>query len=39
VRYEGANHGFNCDARDSYHEPSAKAAWARTLEFFGSNIG
>jgi carboxymethylenebutenolidase len=39
VRYEGANHGFNCDARSSYHEPSATAAWARTLDFFDANIG
>ena len=28
-----AGHGFNCDARGSYHEPSARLARARTLEF------
>ena len=26
-RYEGAGHGFHCDARDSYHEPSAEDGW------------
>ena len=34
VRYPDAGHGFHCDARASYHEPSAKDAWARTLEWF-----
>jgi carboxymethylenebutenolidase len=38
VRYPDANHGFNCDARDSYHEPSAKDAWQRTLDFFGTHL-
>jgi carboxymethylenebutenolidase len=33
VRYPDANHGFHCDARSSYHEPSAKDAWERTLAF------
>ena len=28
-----AAHGFNCDARGSYHEPSARLARERTLEF------
>jgi carboxymethylenebutenolidase len=28
-----AGHGFNCDARASYHEPSARLARERTLEF------
>jgi carboxymethylenebutenolidase len=36
VRYPGAGHGFHCDARpDSYHEPSARDAWGRTLDWFG----
>jgi carboxymethylenebutenolidase len=39
VRYPDANHGFNCDARDSYHEASAKDAWQRTLDFFGKHVG
>ncbi len=34
VRYPGAGHGFHCDRRDSYHEPSARDAWERTLEWF-----
>ena len=28
VRYSDAEHGFHCDARDSYHEASAKDALA-----------
>lgn len=28
-----ADHGFNCDLRDSYHAPSAKLAKTRTLDF------
>jgi carboxymethylenebutenolidase len=39
VRYAEANHGFNCDARSSYHEASAKDALGRTLAFFGEHIG
>jgi carboxymethylenebutenolidase len=31
--YEGAEHGFNCDARGSYHPLSAAIAQGRTLEF------
>lgn len=31
--YEGAEHGFNCDARGSYHPMSAAIAQGRTLEF------
>ncbi len=35
IRYPGAGHAFHCDERpESYHEPSATAAWARTLEWF-----
>jgi len=39
VRYAEANHGFNCDARSSYHEASATDALQRTLAFFGEHIG
>jgi len=28
-----AGHGFNCDERGSYHEPSATLARTRTLDF------
>ncbi len=34
VRYTEAAHGFNCDERDAYHEPSATDAWQRTLDHF-----
>jgi carboxymethylenebutenolidase len=34
VRYADADHGFNCDRRGSYHEPSATDAWARMLAWF-----
>ena len=34
-----ADHGFNCDQRDSYHAPSAKQARERTLEFFRKYVG
>lgn len=37
--YEGAGHGFNCDARPSYHPEAAKTAWARTMTFFADHIG
>lgn len=38
VRYPEAGHGFHCDARDSYHEASAKDAWHRTLRWFESHL-
>lgn len=34
VRYPDAGHGFHCDARKSYHEPSATDAWVRTVAWF-----
>ena len=34
-----AGHGFNCDARASYHEPSARLARQRTLEFLRKPVG
>ena len=33
-----AGHGFNCDQRGSYHEPSAKLARQRTLDFFAKHL-
>jgi carboxymethylenebutenolidase len=36
--YEGAEHGFNCDARSSYNPEAAKLARERSLEFLKSNI-
>jgi len=38
VRYPDADHGFHCDARDSYHEPSSKDAWQRTLNWFDAHL-
>ncbi|MCP4072047.1 MAG: dienelactone hydrolase family protein [Hyphomicrobiales bacterium] len=37
--YQGADHGFHCDARPSYHEEAAGMAWARMLNIFAKNIG
>jgi carboxymethylenebutenolidase len=37
--YAGAGHGFNCDQRGSYHEPSARLARERTIEFFRKHVG
>ncbi|MBV8107663.1 MAG: dienelactone hydrolase family protein [Hyphomicrobiales bacterium] len=34
-----AEHGFNCDHRESYDAPSAARAWTRTLEFFRKHLG
>lgn len=34
-----AGHGFNCDQRASYHEPSARLARQRTLEFLRTHVG
>ncbi len=34
-----AGHGFNCDERGSYHEPSARLARQRTLDFFRQHVG
>ncbi|MFN3232287.1 MAG: dienelactone hydrolase family protein [Alphaproteobacteria bacterium] len=34
-----ADHGFNCNHRDSYDEVSAKLARERTLAFFAENLG
>jgi len=36
--YEGADHGFNCDARSSYNPEAAKLARERTLEFLRTNV-
>lgn len=34
IVYPEAGHAFNADYRPSYHEPSAKAAWAEMLAWF-----
>jgi carboxymethylenebutenolidase len=37
--YVGAEHGFNCDQRASYHAHSARVALSRTLRFFTDHVG
>jgi carboxymethylenebutenolidase len=34
-----ADHGFNCNARSQYHEPSARLAWQRTQDFLTQYVG
>lgn len=34
-----AGHGFNCDERGSYHEPSARLARERTVQFLRQHVG
>lgn len=34
--FSEAGHGFACDARDAYHEPSAREAWALTDAFLAA---
>ena len=39
VVYEGADHGFFCDQRATYHEASAKDAWAaRVKKLFAEEL-
>jgi carboxymethylenebutenolidase len=38
VRYPDAGHGFHCDARAAYHEPSARDAWSRTLAWLEDHV-
>jgi carboxymethylenebutenolidase len=33
-----ADHGFNCDQRESYDAPSAALAWTRTLAFLRKHL-
>ena len=39
VTYPDAGHGFACEARDSFHQPSNDAAWARTFAWFERYLG
>ena len=36
--YQGADHGFHCDERGSFHEASAKTAWQRSMEFLQKHL-
>lgn len=38
IVYPDADHGFNCDRRASFHEPSSKDSWARTVALFASEL-
>jgi dienelactone hydrolase len=37
--YPGAGHGFSCDERGSFHEPSHKLARERTIAFLRQHVG
>ncbi len=37
--YDGAEHGFNCDLRSSYHPTAAALAFDRTTEFLTKHLG
>jgi carboxymethylenebutenolidase len=39
VRYAGAEHGFNCDARPSYNADAATDAWSRAVDWFARHLG
>jgi len=36
--YQHAGHGFHCDERGSYDQPSSRIAWERTLGFLSRNF-
>lgn len=36
--YDDADHGFNCDQRGTYHEPSAADAWEKTKALFAETL-
>ncbi|MEE3326890.1 MAG: dienelactone hydrolase family protein [Myxococcota bacterium] len=36
--YDEADHGFNCDQRDSFHPESAQDAWGRSMALFNSEL-
>ena len=36
--YPGAQHGFGCDERASYDQPSSDLAWQRSLAFFAAHL-
>ena len=36
--YPNAGHGFHCDERASFHQPSADIAWPRSMEFLKKNM-
>jgi len=38
IVYDDADHGFNCDQRATWHAPSARDAWSRTLALFEEEL-
>ena len=38
VVYDGADHGFFCDQRATYHEASAADAWTRVTSLFQAEL-
>jgi len=36
--YPDAQHGFHCDERGSFHDPSAKLAWQRSMAFLQKHV-
>jgi carboxymethylenebutenolidase len=38
VVYDGADHGFFCDQRATYHAPSAQDAWERVKRLFAEEL-
>jgi carboxymethylenebutenolidase len=38
VEFSAADHGFFCDARESYQPEAASQAWALTLAYLESNL-
>ena len=36
--YDGAGHGFHCDARGSFDPAASAVAWGRTVEFFARHL-
>jgi len=38
VRFPGAEHGFHCDVRASFHPQAAAAGWAHTLGWFEAHL-
>ena len=37
--YKDAGHGFHCDERGSFHQPSRDLAWQRTTAFLNKHMG
>ena len=36
--FSEADHGFNCDQRESYNEPASKQSWVLVEEFLAENV-